>query len=378
VDKKLLSVGEAAALLGVSRTTFNKIRKENGLSEVMVGKRARFYRDELLAGLVRTQKDSVPPRVSTTSKKTIPPISKDTILNIFSNQTVGQIEIEKNVFDLTALKQIDPYGALSLLCTLVDRARRDDKIRLIVNDGVACQSLKAAHFFYQVENQCGSKVTWDTSVLAGQTFEDTNLLMPIRAIRAKGAERTIAEALIVLLRKQGFHDALGRGIAHIIGELADNAMTHSAQLLSERICYVSAQRFLYEQKDSIIVGLADPGKGIPNTLKSSSRYSHLTNQEAFLQAFRPYVTSWEAKRGKGLADVLAIALGNNSYLRADSGPIGLLMDFHERDRPLISFNTPLADVTGTRFGLVLIDNHFESCTRTEVDEVLIAKVSELS
>jgi excisionase family DNA binding protein len=378
LDKKLLSVGEAAALLGVSRTTFNKIRKENSLSEVMVGKRARFYRDELLAALVRTQKDSVPTQISAISKKTAFPTGKETILNIFSDQTVSQIEIEKNVFDLTTLKQIDPYGALSLLCTLVDRARGVDKIQLIVNDGLACQTLKAVHFFYQIENQCGSKVTWDSSVLAGQTFEDTNLLMPIRAIRAKGTERTLAEALIVLLRKQGFHDALGRGIAHIIGELADNAMTHSAQLLSERICYVSAQRFLYKQKNCIIVGIADPGNGIPTTLKTSPRYSHLTDQEALLQAFRPNVSSWEAKRGKGLADVLAIVLGNNSYLRVDSGPIGLWMDFHESANPLISFHAPLTDVTGTRFGLILIDNHFERCTRTDVDEMLIAKASELA
>lgn len=339
----------------------------------MVGKRSRFYRDELLAALVRIQNEP-------TARPAIPlPVPKrDVILNIFSNETVAAIEINKNVFDLTALKQIDPYGAVSLLCILVDRARKYNKIRLLVNDGVVCQSLKTLHFFYQVESQCGSKVSWDKNILVGPTFPDTNLLMPVRAVTTKGAERPLAEELVSLLRKQGFNDSVGRGIAHIIGELADNAMTHSAQLLSERVCYVTAQRFLYNQKNCIIVGLADPGRGIHNTLKTNPKYKHLSDQKALLEAFRPYVTSWEAKRGKGLADVLGIALGNHSYLHVDSGSIGLQMDFHERQNPIIKFNNPLADVTGARFGLILIDNQFERCTREEVDTMLVTKERELS
>lgn len=373
MEKKLLSVGEAATLLGVSRTTFNKIRKEKAIAEVMVGKRARFYEAELLASFNSTLKT---PKTEAISQKSI--TTSSVIMNIFSDEeTVRELEVAKNVFDLTALKQIDPYGALSLLCTLVARSKIESKIRLIINDGIACQTLKAVHFFYQVESQCGDKVVWDKNQLQGRTFEDTNLLMPITAVTAKGAERPLAEKLIILLRKQGFNDSLGRNIAHIIGELADNTMTHSAPALSERICYVSAQRFLYNQKDCIIVGLADPGSGIHTTLKSNSKYANLSDRQALLEAFRPYVTSWDhVKRGKGLTDVLAIALGNNSYLRTDSGPIGLLMDFHERGNPMIKFNNPLTDVTGTRFGLILIDNHFERCTREDVDKILVAKKGE--
>jgi hypothetical protein len=143
------------------------------------------------------------------------------------------------------------------------------------------------------------------------------------------------------------------------------------------MCFVSAQRFLYQEKNCIIVGIADPGDGIPKTLKSSAKYAHLSDAAALLEAFRPFVTSWESKRGKGLADVLAIAMGNNSYLRVDSNGIGLLMDFHDRSSPEISFTPPLTEVNGTRFGLILIDNHFERCSRPVVDEMLARKASEL-
>lgn len=375
MDNKLLSIDEAAKLLGVSRITFNKIRKEHGLSEVMVGKRARFYEDEVLRTLVSKKKSS--DQISKTPLTSRSVFSRaEVVLNIFSHHTVKDIETKPNVFDLTLLKQVDPYAALSLLCTIVDRARTN-KVFLEINDGVACQSLKAVSFFYHVESQCGSQVAWDRSILTGRTIEDTNLLMPIRAVTSKGAERPLAESLIVLLRKQGFNDALGRGIAQILGELADNAMTHSAQAMSERTCFISAQRFLYQERNCIIVGLADTGLGIPTTLKSNPKYSPLSDRAALLQAFRPYVTSWDSMRGKGLTDVLGIALGNNSYLRADSGPIGLLMDFHDRANPEITFNTPLTDVTGTRFGLILIDNHFEKGTREQVDTMLAAKEREV-
>lgn len=368
---KLLNIDEAAKLLGVSRATFNKIRKDQNFSEVLVGKRVRFNEADLLAALGKHQ----PPSSSKTSKVST---SKNAVLNIFSESTLKEIVPTKDTYDLTKLKQIDPYGALSLLCTLVTKSRMKIKSKLIIDDGVVCQNLKASHFFYQVESHCGSCVEWDRTILEGKAFEDTNMLMSIKAIKAKGAERTIAESLISLLRKQGFGDSLGRGIAHILGELADNAMTHSANHLSDRVCFVSAQRFLFKDKDCIIVGIADPGLGIPKTLKSNPKYSAMSDQAALLRSFRPYVTSWEAMRGKGLADVLGIALGNSSYLRVDSGSIGLLMDFHEKNKPLIKVSTPLTDVTGTRFGLILIDNHFERSTRDEVDSMLEERERELS
>ncbi len=370
MERKLLSIAEAAAILGVSRMTFNTIRKENHFTEVPVGKRVRFYRDEILAiGSKAHAREKNAPKA--------PAIRHDVVLNIFSNHTVNMIETSKNVFDLTALSQIDPYGAVSLLCVLVDRARSGHNVQLIVNDGLVCQTLKSLHFFYQIEAHCLGKVSWDRNILVGPTFSETTLLMPIRAVSVKGADRPLSEELITLLRKQGFNDSVGRGIAQIMGELADNVMTHSAQVLSERVCYLAAQRFLYREKNCIIVGLADAGSGIFKTLKSHPKYKDFSDEKALVEAFRPYVTSWDSARGKGLADVLGIAWGNNSYLHVDVGPLALQMDFSNREKPSIKFSAPMASVTGTRFGLILIDTQFERCSREEVGKMLVKIESEL-
>ena len=75
--------------------------------------------------------------------------------------------------------------------------------------------------------------------------------------------------------------------------------------------------------------------------------------------------------------MLSIALGNHSLLRVDVGEIGISMDLRQKDHPKIIFTQPMASVTGTRFGLILIDTNFEKTGRKEVDTLITKKVSEL-
>jgi excisionase family DNA binding protein len=366
-EKKLLTIDEAARLLGVSRATFNLIRKENDITEIMVGKRPRFLSDELITVLSRRTSSA------TRSKKTA--VGK-TALNILSDDTVEQLEVRRNVFDIRLLAQVDAYGALSLLCALLVRAKTEKRVELLIDDRHICQYLKTIHFFYHLERE--DKITWDQKILQGAAIQDTSILMPIKAIRAKGGERIIAEQLLKLLRQQGFKDSVGRAIAIILGELADNTMTHSHDSLSERVCYVSAKRFLWGESNCIIVGIADPGQGIPSSLRKNPDYRDLSDKQALLDSFKSYVTSWrDSPRGKGLTDVLSIALGNRSLLRVDTGGIGLSMDLQKRDNPQVSFVKPMASVSGTRFGLILIDTSFEKTDRKEADALINKKKSEL-
>ncbi len=358
---ELLNVDEAARFLGVSRPTFNKIRKERGLKEVKIGKRSRFLKEDLISLLTITEKE----------------LPKN--YNVFNDFEISDLEVRRNVFDLRSLEQIDSYGVLSLLCNLIVRAQNGDSIELLIEDNQICQYLKANQFFYELERECKDKITWNKHALTGPAYQDLNTLMPIRGIRAKGGERTIAEELLKLLRKQGFKDSVGRSIGQIIGELADNAMTHSKENISERVCYVSAKRFMLQGSDCIIVGIADTGLGIQKSLKTNQKHKSLSDQKALLEAFRPYVSSWEdsAKRGKGLTDVLSIAMGNHSYLRVDSNDIGLFFDFQNKNDEKISFRNPITDVTGTRFGLVLVDTNFEKCEREDVDTLIKKRTTHL-
>ena len=259
MEKKLLSINEAIEVLGVSRATFNKIRKENKFSEVTVGKRVRFDKDELLLVLKKASEAVADKKkVTVQYPSAIQQQNEKVILNIFSEQTLQEIEVHENVFDLTLLEQIDPYAAVSMLCEFYGRTRMGAKIKLLVNEGVACQDLRSMQFFYYVESLCKQNVIWDNQVFTGKSVDDTSLLLPITSIKATGAERLVAEKLIGFMKRQGFKEDIGRAIAHIIGELADNSMTHSAEALSDRMCFISAERTLYREKNCIVVGLADP------------------------------------------------------------------------------------------------------------------------
>lgn len=358
MSDQLLNAKEAAALLGVSFPTFKKICKQHGLTGIKIGSRIKFSKAELLSiiGKPHQVQGSLTPSLDFT---------------VFSDYRISSFEVQKGIFDLRSLKVLDPYGVVSLLCTLINRCRSGQNIELLIEDNKLTQYLRSINFFQELEAECLGKIGWDNTLLKSKVnFVDEDVLVPVRGIKLKGGERIIAEKLIELLKQQGFSITVGRKIAHIIGELADNALTHSNAAIGERSCYILARRFLIGNKNSVIVGLADTGQGIHTSLKGKEKYKGFPDDLALLEAFRPYVSSWDdsANRGKGLADVLGIAWGNNSYLRVDSGEFGLFMDFSKG--PTIKFRSPAAIVNGTRYGIVLIDNEFEKRDREQVDNLI--------
>ncbi|NJL24860.1 MAG: hypothetical protein HC902_06610 [Calothrix sp. SM1_5_4] len=203
--------------------------------------------------------------------------------------------------------------------------------------------------------------------------------MPIVPIRMKGSERPVAERLNVLLKQQGFSTVVGQYISWILGELADNALTHSSQLQGDRICYVLATRFVSDSSNCVIVGIADTGIGIQNSLKSQPEHRKLGDARALLDAFRPNVSSWakEYGRGKGLTDVVKIAKGNNAYFIVASNDLAFLMDFRDNNNPHIEKRIPISTAPGTRYGLVLIDNTFKPIPRSEADAFLKNEIKRL-
>lgn len=153
----------------------------------------------------------------------------------------------------------------------------------------------------------------------------------------------------------------------VIGELCDNAHTHS-----EGPCYLiieslksnsTAVRFL-----SIAIG--DIGIGIPASLKKNPKYSDSDEKCLLPMAFLSEVSRMEVepKRGKGLNDVLVIAKGNSSWLRVESGNLSIQFDFRIGNK--ITFQNPTASAPGTRFCLVLIDNEFKEVPRETVNQIL--------
>lgn len=366
MSDQLINAKEAAELLGVSVPTFRKIREQYKLTPIAIGARTKFSRSEILR--IAGGKEPLPKASSPLPEK----------YTVFSDNRVLDLETERGIFDLRSIKLLDPYGVVSLLCTLIHKCNSGQNIELLIEDNRTTKYLKSIGFFDELQAECKGKIGWDKALLKGSlVYEDETTLVPIRGIKLKGNERLLAEKLIELLKKQGFSLAAGRKIAHILGELADNALTHSNIQLSERKCFILANRFLLNETNCIIVGLADIGQGIHNSLKTNVKYQSYSNRRAFLEAFRPYVSSWDdaAKRGKGLADVLGISMGNHSYLRVDSGDLGLLMDFEAEST--ITFKVPSTDIPGTRYGIVLVDKIFDRRTREQVDELILKTIGDL-
>jgi excisionase family DNA binding protein len=370
---ELLTISQAAALLKVSRPTFNKIRKDSNLTEIRVGKRSRFRKDDLLKILHGDCDLSGEPSPPTPSA-TLPKLR----FEVFSQKPISTLEIKPNVFDLRNIELLDPYGVLSLLTTIIGKGRDGTKVKLLVDDAIACKYLHSINFFDEVMRFC-SNLEWDRSALATINYINPETLLPIIPIRMKGNDRSVAEHLNLLLRQQGFSPQVGQYISWIMGELADNSLTHSSQLPMDRICYVLATRFTFGSSNCVIVGIADLGIGIQNSLRAIPKYKRLSSEHLVLEAFRPNVSSWaeEYGRGKGLTDVIKIAMGNGSYFIVASCDVAYLMDFRENSNPPIEKRTPLTNAPGTRYGLVLIDNDFRQISRSEADNFIKKEIERL-
>ena len=95
----------------------------------------------------------------------------------------------------------------------------------------------------------------------------------------------------------------------------------------------------------------------------------MPRQGRFSVAFKPNVSCWadEYGRGKGLTDILAIAMGNQSILRAESGPNALYADFKTA---VCRVELKERNAGGTRFCLVLIDHAFRLKTKEQASEFI--------
>ena len=284
-------------------------------------------------------------------------------LSILDDHTVSELLIADAVYDLRRIHFIDPYGVLSLLCSILTTAKDGTSVRLLVEDSYPIQKLHSLGFFHELERINPSNIFWDKSKVTGLASMDVDTFLPIQYIGHKGGERQSSEDLIRLLIKHGFSEDIGASIGWIFGELADNALTHS-----KGPCYLMCQRFLSPKKEDLnylSIAVADMGVGIHNSLRTNMKYSSLDDKTALVTAFKSSVSSWsdEHNRGKGLTDVLTIFLGNYSYFRADSGSMGFHIDWEKGARSI----QPMCSAAGTRYSIVLTDGKFDGISRDAAD-----------
>lgn len=366
-DLDLLSAEEASVLIGISVSTFRKMRNEGAFasSEVKIGKRLKYLKSKLLESF---KKEKI---AKNESLKV--PREENLKLCIFSDGNTPSY-FNDDTIDLTKFELIDPFGSLCLLINLIERSRRGFATNLIVDDRAVCKELKFIGFFDQLET-FAPLATWNKALMGISNFISAQTMLPITVIKRKGEERRVVEKLLEIFLQHGFSESIGGYLGWMLGELGDNCLTHSSPILTDRVCFMQAQRYsLGNNVNCVIVAIADLGEGIHTTLKTNPKYSSLSDVEAFLSAFRYKFSSWpdEYKRGKGLTDMISIAVGNHSIFRASSGENDFLFNFYSSKESLhIKRIEPALLVSkGTKFGFVLIDKDFAPIEREEADEIL--------
>ena len=346
-----ITTDEACTLLKVSKPTFNRIRVDAKIKSFHSQRRRLvFDRAELIQKVIAQQ-----PTV-------LVPVDL-TIAN--PNGHISQISIDESIFDFRAINNIDPYGVLSILATIKQLATLKKAVNLVVDKSTITEYLIGIGLFQELERSLGKFVFWDKKITSQVQIKLPEVLYPLKLIGYKGQDKSAAEELLVALRAQGFSDNIANYIAWILGELADNSLTHS-----ESLCYILAARYP-GQKNLLEIGILDSGIGIQNSLRKNEKYKNLDNKTALLSAFRSHVSSWpdDAGRGKGLTDVVNIALGNRSFFKVDSCGESIYWDFLDL-RKNVNFMNPMTDASGVRFCFVLVDSDFEIKDRSEIDQII--------
>ena len=348
-----ISLTDACTLLGISRPTLNVFRDKKRLKEFKYLGRIRLSKTDIIKKII------VPNQVADHIK-----------LTIFSDFDFKQIQPIPGIFDLRMFTEIDAYGVMNLLCAIKYHLKIKDtnNVYLILDDSYGCSYLDSIGFFTEVMRAHKERVFANSDDIKKRPQTRATVILPLHLIGYRGAEKKILDELYDPLLKQGFSESYCGHIGWIIGELCDNAHTHS-----NGPCYLIIEGLENESTHAryLSIAVGETGIGIPTSLKSNPKYSTFEDKVLLPMAFQSEVSRMEVepKRGKGLNDVLSIAKGNSSWLRMDSNQFGMFFDFRGSSGQ-IGFSKSPVDSLGTRCCLLLVDGKFERVSRQDVNNVM--------
>lgn len=343
----LINTITAMQILGVSRPTFDRYRSEFSLSKFRIGRTLFFSKLEVLE------------RVYT---KTFPIVEK--IEFCFGRKLdFNLLKIDDTSYDLRKISLMDGHGAIAFICHLESRIRIENcYLHLVFDENNAL--LKSFNFFGAIRSYLNSKIFWNDLRLVQLTEPNFSqwMKLPITKLGFVGAQEKITNDLTAQLARQGYSEDVCGYIGWAMGELSDNASTHAGV----HPCFVQMTQ-LGDDRKFLLFTIGDTGKGIPTSLKENSKYANFSDEELLLMAFKPYVSgrSDDEARGKGLTDVLKIAMECSSVLWVESNGIGYTFRFNAG---IDNFekNEPLVKSTGTIISLLFIDGNFSSYKRQDV------------
>ncbi len=348
-----ITLSQAAKFMGVSRPTMNKFRMQYSISEKKKGRSVYLNKAELLK--VYAQENNF---YSTQS------------LLITENDAVENFKVDANTFDLRKISRIDAYGSMSLLIACVNLLEKRVPLFLIVSDTVSISTLCLIGFFKELDRRFNGQYFLNVDDLPkNPETKGYSAFLPFKYIAFGGQETQLLASLAPLLQKQEYDSDIAGYIGWMMGEVADNSLTHA-----KGPCYVLMGQFSKENK-FLQIAVGDTGKGIFNSLKENPKYSSLLDEVAFIKAFQSTVSCWPdtKPRGKGLCDVLSLAMRSHSILRVDSQNLGLLFNFTHHQKEL-QIRNPASQTGGSRLCWLLINNQFGPIERQDVDNFILKEI----
>lgn len=353
----LLSIDEVCKLLEISRPTFARIRRDQELNEYKIGQRTRFSKNEIINKILNPVKDAPPE-----TQKIID------LLSINTNYTLEEIFIENSKINIDLIGLIDAFSLTSLMFFILHKIKSGTTIHLDSETFLKAGYLNRVGFFSQLVPRGKEKLIINPRFYAESGAFYPEIILPISHVGFKGAERRYTEDLKKILKTQGFSEDIGHYIGWTLGELADNAHTHSN---ANGNCFISIERLTGQKSSFLEINILDMGEGIHTTLKRNPKYKDLSDDKALIMAFKSKVSSWEDKfeRGKGLTDILKIAFECNSFFRVESGKSAFMFYCKGEYRNIQKIKSSTT-INGTRFSITLIDETFNEVKRGEVDKFI--------
>ncbi len=359
---EFINIEQSCKLLKISRPTFNERRKDTHLKEVTRGRSIYFKKIDVLCKLYVKSFDV-----------------QATVDLVLINPTfdITHILIDEFTMDLRKVNLLDPYGVISLLCYVTSKVKHGQNVFFVCDDGMTTVQLIAVGFFKELSRKYPNLTHWDHSVMnpleqRAKDFE--NVFLPLKEITVRGQDRVVLDELLLSLLHKGFSETVAGYIGWILGELADNALTHA-----KGPCYILFTRYRNNGGLPFLeFAVGDVGVGIHKSLQTNEKYSDLNDRQAFLKSFQSQVSSWpdSARRGKGLCDLLTIALGNGGWVKADANELSLFFNFTASQRQ-VEFNKPLTEIKGTRFSIILFEKDFKGTTREEIDSFVSGEMKKI-
>lgn len=347
----LIGIKEASGLVGVSRPTFDKLRIEVNLREFKVGRFKKFSKLELLQ---KYFVDKVP-----MGSKFQFCFGYDIDFDV--------LKIDNFSYDLRRIELIDGHCAIAFICHLVSRIKQNGCYIHLIFDNSATW-LKYFNFFGSLKQFLNSKIFWDEILL--NEVPEVNLSawikLPITKLGFVGAQTRITDDLTVQLKLQGYSDDVCAYIGWAMGELCDNSATHAGV----HPCFVQFTQ-LGDDRKYLLFTIGDVGVGIPNSLRRNKRYVDLIDHAAVLTAFKPNVSGRddEEKRGKGLTDVLKIAMECSSCLQVESNGVAYAFRFNAGKDSFLEYKASV-NSEGTLISILFIDGNFASYDRSDVEKYI--------